>query len=95
MTTVFYSWQMDTPTDIGRNFIGTALELAIDMLNSDAGVEEASRGVSLDSDTQGVSGSPPIVETISGRLIWRRRSSPTSHLWASASAESHPSGMPH
>lgn len=67
MTTVFYSWQMDTPTQIGRKFISTALEEAIDMLNSDAGVEEALR-VSLDSDTQGVSGSPPIVETIFGKI---------------------------
>lgn len=69
MTTVFYSWQMDTPTEVGRNFISLALELAIGMLNSDAGVEEALReGVRLDSDTQGVPGSPPIVETIFGKI---------------------------
>ncbi|MCA0243816.1 MAG: hypothetical protein LCI02_23610 [Proteobacteria bacterium] len=68
MTTVFYSWQLDTPSQIGRNFIGKALEGAIAMLRSDAEVEEALRDVSLDSDTKGVSGSPPLVETIFGKI---------------------------
>lgn len=70
MTKVFYSWQSDTPSKTGRNLVRKALLEAIKQLEAEhADVEEADRSeVVLDSDTQGVSGSPPIVETIFGKI---------------------------
>lgn len=63
--TVFFSWQLDTDTKNGRNFVERALDRALDMLSSDAVVEPALRkGLTVDRDTKGVAGSPPIVETI-------------------------------
>ncbi|HWY75349.1 MAG TPA: hypothetical protein VN281_07015, partial [Verrucomicrobiae bacterium] len=64
--TVFYSWQSDTPSSLNRNFIEKALHAALEQLRSDATVEMPERGgtLELDKDTQGVPGSPPIVETI-------------------------------
>lgn len=71
MPTIFYSWQADHPSKNCRNFLRSALEEAIRAINSDAGVENASRDsdgsvddLLLDSDTSGVPGSPPIAETI-------------------------------
>jgi hypothetical protein len=62
---IFYSWQADQRKTTGRNLVHRALVDAINMLNSDADVEDAARdGALLDSDTQDVPGSPPIVETI-------------------------------
>ncbi|GEM_PF-1047926 len=64
--TVFYSWQSDTPPDLNRDFIEKALQEALSRLHSDAKLESALRDtkVELDKDTKGVSGSPPITETI-------------------------------
>lgn len=62
--TVFFSWQTDTPNDIGRNFVRKALEDACAKLVGDGSVDEAHRNLEVDSDTQGVAGQPPIVETI-------------------------------
>ena len=62
--TVFFSWQLDTPPAVGRNFIRKALDEACAQLAADADVAEAHRDVAVDSDTQGVAGQPPIVETI-------------------------------
>jgi hypothetical protein len=62
--TVFFSWQADTPTGIGRNFLRKALEDACAAIASDAAVSDADRDLIVDSDTQGVAGHPPIVETI-------------------------------
>jgi len=64
--TVFYSWQSDTPADFNRTFIERAIQEALNRLQSDAELEEALRGstVELDSDTKGVAGSPPITDTI-------------------------------
>lgn len=64
MATVFFSWQADRSKLTGRNLIERALRDAINELNSDAELDEAEREVELDSDTKGVPGSPPIVETI-------------------------------
>jgi hypothetical protein len=64
MNTVFFCWQADTPTREGRNFIERALKAAIFRISSDTELEEAIRDVSLDRDTKGVAGSPPIVDTI-------------------------------
>jgi hypothetical protein len=41
--TIFFSWQDDTPTECGRNFIHQAIEKAIKLLNSDAEIEESVR----------------------------------------------------
>lgn len=65
---IFYSWQADTPTATGKNLVGRALRDAITMVNADAAVEDADRDdenvAVLDHDTEGVSGSPPIVQII-------------------------------
>lgn len=64
-STIFFSWQSDTLPNIGRGFIKDALEEACKSLASDMAIDEAVRGdLSVDSDTQGVAGTPPIVETI-------------------------------
>ena len=69
MQTVFFSWQADTETKIGRNLVERALETAIARIGADADVEEAVRDAwpSI-SDTQGVAGTPPIVDTIFGKI---------------------------
>jgi hypothetical protein len=60
---IFYSWQADTPDRIGKSFIRLALDEAISMLSEDMDLDEAERP-NVDQDTQGVMGSPSIVETI-------------------------------
>lgn len=63
--TIFFSWQSDTPTISGRNLVERALDRAVGAIGRDTEVEEAVReGLEVDRDTKGVSGSPPIVETI-------------------------------
>jgi hypothetical protein len=68
--TVFYSWQSDTPSNLNRNFIEKAIQEALKRLHSDATLENALRDaiVELDKDTKGVAGSPPIAETILGKI---------------------------
>jgi hypothetical protein len=63
-TTVFFSWQADTETRGGRNFIETALKRAAAQISKNTEVEEAVRELAVDRDTVGVAGSPPIVDTI-------------------------------
>lgn len=55
---LFYSWQMDRSSKLCRDFIRRALDGAAAIL--------ATKGFELqiDSDTQGVAGTPPITETI-------------------------------
>lgn len=63
--TIFFSWQSDTSTKSGRNLVERALDRAVGAIGLDTEVEEAVReGLEVDRDTKGVSGSPPIVETI-------------------------------
>jgi hypothetical protein len=63
--TIFFSWQLDTPPTIGRNFLHSALEGACRALGRAKDVEDAPRdALTVDSDTQGEPGQPPIVETI-------------------------------
>ena len=63
--TVFFSWQADTPTGTGRNFIERALERAVAGIAADLEVDEPIRNeITVDRDTKGVPGSPPIVDTI-------------------------------
>jgi hypothetical protein len=68
--TLFFSWQSDTPADIGLEFIEAALGLAIKALAEDAVIKRAIRdeGMMVDRDTQGVSGVPPIVDTIFDKI---------------------------
>jgi hypothetical protein len=66
--TVLFSWQADTPTGTGRNFLRKALEDACEAIAFDAAVNEAHRELTVDSDTQGVAGHPPIVETIFNKI---------------------------
>lgn len=56
---VFYSWQADTPRDIGKEFIRKALDAAVSSLE----VDEPERP-EIDQDTAGVLGSPVIAEAI-------------------------------
>ena len=63
--TIFFSWQSDTPPITGRNFLERALDRAVGAVGQDAEVEEAIRKeLEVDRDTKGLSGSPPIVESI-------------------------------
>lgn len=65
-STIFYSWQSDLPSGVNRSFIESALQQAIQQINKGLNVEDSQRlpDVELDKDTKGVTGSPPIVETI-------------------------------
>jgi hypothetical protein len=56
---LFYSWQSDTPRDVGKDFIRDALDRAVASIE----IEEAERPV-VDQDTEGVRGSPVIAEAI-------------------------------
>jgi len=59
--TVFYSWQSDLPRKLTRDIVHGAASRAVERLNLDASVEDATR---LDHDTQGVAGVPEIASTI-------------------------------
>lgn len=64
-TSIFFSWQGDTPTGIGRNFLRKALEEACKEIVAESSIDEAERDeLVVDSDTQGEAGQPPIAETI-------------------------------
>lgn len=64
MTTIFFSWQSDTPSVVGRNFVSAVLHDVCKQLAKDTSVTEALRELSVDSDTKDVAGQPPIAETI-------------------------------
>lgn len=64
---IFYSWQTDADRKINKDFIHDALVAAIKEINSDINLSEADRRnglLTLDQDTKGILGSPPIAETI-------------------------------
>jgi hypothetical protein len=67
-TTIFLSWQADTSKTVGRNFIERTLERVVGRIGDDITLEEAVRNVEVDRDTKNVPGSPPIVETIFGKI---------------------------
>jgi len=79
--TIFFSWQADTKTRSGRNFIERALTHAASRISEDTEVEDAVREeLTVDRDTMGVAGSRPIVDTIfrprsrrPGRVVPPRR----------------------
>src|SRR5579859_1108386 len=58
---VFYSWQSDLNRKENRFFIRDALRTAVEQLNGDP---DSAVTVRMDSDTQGKTGSPDIVDTI-------------------------------
>jgi len=59
--TIFYSWQSDLPNPTNRGFIRKALDIAAASLSSDLDLNVEAR---VESDTQGVPGSPDIINTI-------------------------------
>ncbi len=63
--TAFYAWQSDTPTKVNRNFIRQALDDAAQRISADSslGIE-----LHIDSDTQDAPGTPPITDTILGKI---------------------------
>jgi hypothetical protein len=63
-TSVFFSWQSDRPDVGGKELLETALQIAIAKLSEDATLDEANRQLVLDSDTHGLAGSPPIMDSI-------------------------------
>ena len=65
---IFFSWQSDTRNRVGRSIIETCLDRAIRTLQADADIEPANRDMSVDRDTLDVPGSPPIMETIFGKI---------------------------
>jgi hypothetical protein len=64
MTTLFYSWQSDTPRKTSHDFIRSVLDDVAEQLATDTSISEAHREIEIDSDTQGIAGQPPIVDTI-------------------------------
>jgi hypothetical protein len=69
----FWSWQSDTPGEIGRYFVRDALLAAIKQLRQPEDVEEPTtaahrEALELTSDRQGVTGSPPLAATIKRKI---------------------------
>jgi hypothetical protein len=66
---IFYSWQMDAPRKINKDFILRALNTAIGKLSEDPDVSEAERdGMEIDQDTQGILGSPEVARVILDKI---------------------------
>lgn len=65
---IFFSWQIDTGSRGSRNLIEWALNRAIRELKADADIDPADRELHIDRDTANVPGSPPLVETIFGKI---------------------------
>lgn len=59
---LFYSWQSDVAEN--RAFVRAALDAAVSEIADDTTIDEAQREISVDQDTQGVPGSPPVVDAI-------------------------------
>lgn len=70
MKTAFYSWQSDLPNNTNRSFIESALSVALKELSKDTELIEAERNgeITLDKDTEGVPGTPPITQTILNKI---------------------------
>ncbi|MBX3620623.1 MAG: hypothetical protein KF891_11660 [Rhizobacter sp.] len=60
---IFWSWQSDTPSSIGRDLVKSALKEAIKLLAEELDLAEAERP-ELDHDTKDVPGLAPIADTI-------------------------------
>jgi len=66
---IFWSWQSDTPGEIGRHFVRDAIKDAIIVLKQPQDIEEPSEreareSLDIDHDRKGVSGSPDLARTI-------------------------------
>jgi len=62
---IFWSWQSDTPGEIGRYLVRDALKDAIQQLKQADEIKDATRdALHLDQDIQGTTGSPDLVRTI-------------------------------
>lgn len=57
----FYAWQSDTPEKYNRHLIRKALDEAAGRITADASIDVE---IVIDSDTEGLPGTPPITETI-------------------------------
>jgi hypothetical protein len=57
---IFYAWQSDRPNNINRGIIEKALDDAVKQFNASSQEFQ----IKIDQDTQGVSGMPPVSETI-------------------------------
>lgn len=69
-TTVFYSWQTDSPGKVNRNFIEDSLKRALKKLKADADLVNSMRDqdLALDKDTKDLPGMPAIVEAILAKI---------------------------
>jgi hypothetical protein len=67
MKKIFYSWQSDTPREIGKDLIRDALDDAVAQVSADLDLQEAERP-EVDQDTQGTLGAPAIAETILAKI---------------------------
>lgn len=67
---IFYSWQSDLQNSTNRSFIESALENAIKIINSNLVIDEPDResDLSLDKDTKGIPGTPPIADVIFNKI---------------------------
>ena len=65
---IFWSWQSDTPKNIGRFLVRDALNAAVEKLKQGEGVEDAPRDIHLDHDIKNVLGSPDLVRTILNKI---------------------------
>jgi len=66
---IFWSWQSDTPAQIGKYLVRDALRVAINRLKQAEDIDEPTRDdLHLDQDTQGATGSPDLVPTIFGKI---------------------------
>lgn len=70
---IFWSWQSDTPGKTGRFVVRDALKEAVEELKQAPDIEEPTssenrEALHLDSDIQGVSGSPDLVRTIFDKI---------------------------
>jgi hypothetical protein len=62
---IFWSWQSDTPGNIGQYLVRDALKDAIEKLRQAAVIDDAVReALHLDQDIQGETGSPDLARTI-------------------------------
>ena len=66
---IFWSWQSDTPEQIGKYLVRDAVKVAINRLKQAEDIDEPTRDdLHLDQDTQGTTGSPDLVPTIFGKI---------------------------
>jgi hypothetical protein len=99
---VFWSWQSDTPGNIGRHFVRDALDAAIGRLRDTPDIEEptdeARAEIHLDQDRKGVSGSPDlarlILEKIAQSAVFIADVTPVGMVGANPNAAAETSILP-